>query len=151
MQNRSERITVEELAADCIDVRELQRRGLLNERTVTLRPLLRWPVIATLRADRYVIELNFCSALTQYVHLSWTPCTFGSYRPWMLCPHCRKRVARLYKGMGGYFCRACPMKANYGTIWRGSIYGRTDRVNASAADVQWTNLIRDVPHVAKDL
>jgi hypothetical protein len=103
-----ERLTIEELATDCIDVRELQRKGLLKERTVTLRPLLRWPQVATMRADRYVIEVNFCNLVTpQHIHLSWTPCHFGSYRPWMFCPHCRKRVARLFKGMGGYFCRAC--------------------------------------------
>jgi hypothetical protein len=102
------RLTVEELATDCIDVRELNRKGLLKERTVTLRPVLRWPQVAKMRADRYVIELNFCNLVTpQYIHLSWTPCNFGSERPWMLCPHCRKRVARLFKGMGGYFCRAC--------------------------------------------
>jgi hypothetical protein len=59
MQNRSERITIEELAADCIDVRELNRKGLLKDRSVTLRPLLRWPQVATMRADRYVIEVNF--------------------------------------------------------------------------------------------
>jgi hypothetical protein len=100
-------LTVEELLADCIDVRELKRMGLLKERTVTLRPLLRWPQVATMRADRYVVEVNFVYPLTQYVHLSWTPCHFGSDRPWMRCPHCRKRVARLFKGMGGYFCRAC--------------------------------------------
>jgi len=101
-------LTIEELATDCIDVRELQRQGLLKERTVTFRPMLGWPQVATMRADRYVIELNFCNLVTpQYIHLSWTPCNFGSERPWMLCPHCRKRVARLFKGMGGYFCRAC--------------------------------------------
>ena len=102
------RLIVEELASDCIDVRELNRKGLLKERTVTFRPLLRWPQVAKIRADRYVIELNFCNQVTsQSIGLSWTPCHFGSYRPWMFCPHCRKRVARLFKGMGGYFCRAC--------------------------------------------
>ena len=53
------RLTVEELASDCIDVRELNRKGLLKERTVTFRPLLRWPRVKTMRADRYVIEVNF--------------------------------------------------------------------------------------------
>jgi hypothetical protein len=105
---RYPRLTVEELAVDCIDVRELNRKGLLKDRSVTLRPLLRWPQIATMRADRYMIQLNFCNLVTpQYLHLSWTPCHLGGWRPWMRCPHCRKRVARLFMGMGGYFCRAC--------------------------------------------
>ena len=86
----SPRLTVEELAVDCIDVRELNRKGLLKDCSVTLRPLLRWPQIATMRANRYV-----------------TGCFYGGARPWLFCPHCRKRVARLFKGMGGYFCRAC--------------------------------------------
>ena len=25
----------------------------------------------------------------------------------MHCPHCQRRVAKLYEGFGGYFCRAC--------------------------------------------
>jgi hypothetical protein len=101
-------LTIEKLAIDCIDVRELNRKGLLKDRSVTFRPLLRWPKVATMRADRYLIQVNFCNlVMPQYIHLSWTHCHFGSYRPWMLCPYCRKRVARLFKGMGGYFCRAC--------------------------------------------
>jgi len=106
--NEGKRLTVEELATDCLDVGKLYRKGLLQGRTVTLRPLLRWPQVATMRADRYVLEVNFCNIVTpQYVHLSWTFCHFGSYRPWMLCPHCQKRVARLFMGMGGFFCRIC--------------------------------------------
>jgi hypothetical protein len=96
------RLIIEELATDCIDVRELKRKGLLKERTVTLRPLLRWPQVETMRADRYVIEVNLCYPLTQYIRLSC-----GSDRPWMHCPHCNRRVARLFKGLSGYFCRAC--------------------------------------------
>jgi hypothetical protein len=103
-----DRLTVEELAADCLDVRELHRAGLLKEHSVTLRPMLRWPKIATLRTDRFVIQVSLRNQVVpQYIHLSWTPCQFGSYRPWMLCPHCRKRVARLFKGLSGYFCREC--------------------------------------------
>ena len=106
--NERRRLTVEELATDCIDVRELNRKGLLKDRSVTFRPMLRWPRVTKIRADRYVLEVNFDDRVTpQYVHLSWTACHFGSERPWMLCPHCRKRVARLFMGMGGFFCRAC--------------------------------------------
>jgi len=102
------RLTVEKLATDCLDVGELNRKGLLKERSVTFRPMLRWPGVEKMRADRYVVEIYLRNVRSpQYVHLSWTPCHFGSERPWMLCPHCRKRVARLFKGMGGYFCRGC--------------------------------------------
>jgi len=26
----------------------------------------------------------------------------GGERPWMHCPHCQTRVAKLYSGLGGY-------------------------------------------------
>jgi len=102
-----ERLTVEHLAIDCIDVREFSRNGHLKDRTVTLRSL-RWPKIARLRADRYVIKVNLRNMVTpQYFHVTWTECFFGNARPWIFCPHCRKRVARVFLGMGGYFCRSC--------------------------------------------
>ena len=103
-----ERITIEHLAIDCIDVRELSRAGLLKERTVTLRPSFRWPKIETLKADRYVIQVNLRNMVTpQIIQITWTECFFGNARPWICCPHCRKRVARVFLGMGGYFCRSC--------------------------------------------
>ena len=37
------RLTVEELAKDTLDVRELNRAGLLTDDWITLRPSLRWP------------------------------------------------------------------------------------------------------------
>ena len=43
------RLTVEELAKDTLDVRELHRAGLLTDDWITLRPSLRWPRIATMR------------------------------------------------------------------------------------------------------
>ena len=52
------RLTVEQLAKDTLDVRELNRAGLLTG-------------------------------------------------DWLWCPHCERRVARLFKGFAGYFCRAC--------------------------------------------
>jgi len=43
----------------------------------------------------------------QIISLSQTPCNFGGYRKWFLCPRCWKRVAVLY-GAGKYFyCRHC--------------------------------------------
>jgi hypothetical protein len=43
----------------------------------------------------------------QHIQITWTPCNFGGERPWMHCPHCDRRVARLFKGLSGYFCREC--------------------------------------------
>jgi hypothetical protein len=54
------------------------------------------------------MQLNFWrQATTQYVRVSWTKVHLGGARPWMNCPHCETRVAKLYAGLGGYFCRSC--------------------------------------------
>ena len=43
----------------------------------------------------------------QHILLDRTPCNYGGYRFWFLCPHCYRRVAVLY-GAGKYFlCRHC--------------------------------------------
>jgi hypothetical protein len=49
---------VEELAKDTLDMRELNRAGLLADDWVTLLPSLRWPRIATMRLARYRILLE---------------------------------------------------------------------------------------------
>lgn len=51
---------------------------------------------------------------TQYdylVTIAWTPCHLGGERPWLICPSCGRRVAKLYSG-GIFACRHC-MRLNY--------------------------------------
>lgn len=45
---------------------------------------------------------------TQIINLTRTPCNFGGYRPWFLCPgdQCGRRVAILY-GPHSMLCRHC--------------------------------------------
>jgi hypothetical protein len=43
----------------------------------------------------------------QRVRVSWTCCNLGGWRPWLHCPNCQKRVAKLLRSLGGYCCRAC--------------------------------------------
>jgi len=108
MQNRSEPITVEKLAVDCLDVRELHRRGYLLRRCVPRWPEFMGPKIERIRMDRYSIHIEFCNHFTpQQIRITWTPCNFGGSRPWMHCPHCHHRVTRLFKGLSGYYCREC--------------------------------------------
>ena len=101
-------LTVEKLANDTIDVRELHRAELLAGDWVTLRPSLRWPRIATMHVARYriLVELRNQS-VPQSIRVSWTRCHYGGFRPWLHCSYCERRVARLFKGFGGYCCRAC--------------------------------------------
>ena len=103
-----ERLTVERLGRDALDIRELNRAGLLAGDWVTLRPSLRWPRIATMRLARYRILLELRNqSVPQSIQVSWTRCHFGGLRPWLHCSYCERRVVRLFKGLGGYFCRAC--------------------------------------------
>ena len=43
---KSTALTIEKLANDCLDVRELRRKGLFSGDWVSFRPMLRWPAIA---------------------------------------------------------------------------------------------------------
>ena len=101
-------LTVEKLAADSIDVGELHRAGLLAGGWVALKPSLRWSGIATMHVAQFrvVLELQYQS-VPQNIRVSWTPCNFGGLRPWLHCSHCNRRVSRLFKGLGGYWCRKC--------------------------------------------
>ncbi len=105
---KSPAFTIERLASDCLDVRELRRKGLFSGDWVSFRPMLRWPAIALVRVVRYAILLDLRGhTIPQRIRVSWTKVHFGGERPWFRCPHCEKRVARLYNGLGGYFCRRC--------------------------------------------
>jgi hypothetical protein len=108
------RLTVEKLGEDSIDVRELQRFGILDGPWVTLRPLARWPGIAKMRAAKYRVLIELIhQVVPQQVRVTWTRCHYGGTRPWLHCPCCQRRVAKLFKGMGGYFCRPCVGSPNY--------------------------------------
>lgn len=37
--------------------------------------------------------------------VTWTPCNYGGWRPWFVCPDCGQRVALLY--VPGLVCRKC--------------------------------------------
>jgi hypothetical protein len=79
-----------------------------NHPQFTLRPSLRWPAIDQMRVARYLIQLQLCNQVVpQQIRVSWTRCNYGGFRPWFHCSYCNRRIARLFKGMGGYYCRAC--------------------------------------------
>lgn len=41
------------------------------------------------------------------VGIDYTPCNYGNERPWFICPHCGKRVGKLYLKYGYFRCRSC--------------------------------------------
>ena len=102
-------MTVEELAVDCLDARELYKAGALDGGWFTFRwPEFRWPAVRKMRAARFLVQIELLNqTLPQQIRVSWTRCHFGGARPWLHCPFCEQRVARLFKGFSGYFCRSC--------------------------------------------
>ena len=100
------KITMEGLGQDHLDVHEFHRKGLLRDREVVIRPLLGRPEVVQIRLSRYKILVEYTCQFVQEVWLHWTPCHFGGFRPWVKCA-CGKRVAKLYKSIGGYHCRSC--------------------------------------------
>ena len=106
--SQHDRLTVEKLAADCLNVRYLYRMGVLKGPWVTYTRLpLRWPDIRKMIAARVMIRIEFHNqTVPQNIPVSWTRCNFGGLRPWLVCL-CGRRVARLFKGLGGYYCRSC--------------------------------------------
>lgn len=41
------------------------------------------------------------------VRIVYTGCNYGGERPWFICPHCNKKVGRLYLKEGYFRCRTC--------------------------------------------
>ena len=95
--DRHGRLTVEKLAGNSLDVRELYRVGAFNDYWVTFsEPSFRWPGIRNLRAVHYMLHIELRNQTRpQEIRVSWTRCNYGGYRPWLHCP-CGRRVARLF-------------------------------------------------------
>ncbi len=103
-----DKLTIERLGQNALDVRELQREALLTDEWLALQQAFRWPRITRMLLYRHRIVLELRNQLPQQnIRVSWTRCHFGGTRPWLHCPFCQRRVARLFRGFGGYFCRAC--------------------------------------------
>jgi hypothetical protein len=100
-----------------LDIRWLKKQGRLRLGTTgTLSWSRRDREIGSIRysMEGSHMTLNFRSRphggeweeVGQVIHFDFTPCNYGGYRTWFLCP-CGKRVAVLY-GTGKYFlCRHC--------------------------------------------
>jgi len=114
---RAPRLTIEKIAEgqDYLDARELRRANVFGDGWRSFRPSLRWPSIVKITAARYQIQLELENQVRpQQIRVSWTRCHLGGFRPW-LHRLCGQRVARLFKGTGGYYCRPClgnPMYAS---------------------------------------
>ncbi len=101
-----------------IDVRWLARERMLSTyafRTVTWRQggeVIGSISLSVDKQDSLVFKYrlnssgaNECQDVSQHVQLEWTKCRYGGQRPWFVCSHCQRRVAKLYLGSGRWYCR----------------------------------------------
>jgi hypothetical protein len=101
-----------------IDVRDIARRGHIDRSAAFS---WRWTrgdepmgnIGITVQA-RTALTLTYCITqagqaqnFAERVALTYTPCHFGQSRPWLLCPRCGHRVAKLYMRSARFACRCC--------------------------------------------
>ncbi len=110
------KVTTERLPS--IDIRLLRKQGYLIPDT---DGELTWSVggkpVCSVRYRMYlskmVINYNHRSKdghwvpAKQEIIFDQTQCNYGGGRQWFLCGNCNRRVAVLYFGSGGFFCRHC--------------------------------------------
>jgi hypothetical protein len=113
------RILVEELGLPdrIIDINELLHLGVLREQTRSVSTDFRFPALTGFRADRYAIQVKFPQKEWLRIALQWTPCPYlrqgprlgRSYpwKPWMICPFCRRRAGKIYLARDFVACRTC--------------------------------------------
>ena len=113
---QGDRFTIERPVHDCLDVGFLKRKGFFDDGWVTIGGTLMWPRIARLRIARFLVLLDFRGRSDPHrIRISRTRMHLGGERPWFHCPHCERRVAKLYRGLAGYFCRGCVGNPPYAT------------------------------------
>ncbi len=90
------------------------------------------------QADEPFLELNYQYRNKPYsysIQVSKTPCNYGNYRYWLLCPKCSKRTSVLYCA-GLYVCRHC-INACYGSQLQQPIDRIYSKLNAIRARMGW--------------
>lgn len=106
-------------------IRKLTTGELLNidinstgiKRKLNFRGEIRWKNgnnISILKDSEYGVIFNYNSTINgnsksyRYkVGIDYTSCNYGNERPWFICPHCGKRVGKLYLRYGYFRCRSC--------------------------------------------
>lgn len=108
--------TVEECHS--VDVRFLKRRGYLK---AGITGSLSWTYGGEPSGNiHFITHLNSIRLIykcrpvggewedrQEVIEFDRTPCHYGNYRIWLLCPCCGKRVTSVYGLISGFFCRHC--------------------------------------------
>ena len=98
-----------------------EQTGFINYRMETDRMVLIY---------RYRAHGGEWEPVEQTISFDRTPCNYGGFRTWFLCPHCWRRVALIY-GAGEYFlCRHC-----YNLTYASQQESREDRLMRKARKI----------------
>lgn len=132
-----------------LDVRELQRNGLLSaERLFCWNWLCNGETLASIQvkpeADRVILNYRHRSGGSEWKRLNypvlveWTPCYYGGTRAWFRCPAqwCGKRVAKLYLGAEIFACRHCYQLA-YASQRENICQSTKRRIDKIRKQLQW--------------
>jgi len=101
-----------------IDVRQWASRGLLvpdqffgwhwsrdGEEIASIGIQVNSPDSLTLKYTHTPDGEASRQSISEAIPLVYTPCHYGGRRIWFSCPHCRRRVAKLYLLRGHWYCR----------------------------------------------
>lgn len=101
-----------------LDVRWLARNGYIVPPDVMRASVISWSIRGTVVADAFIEHDGDADTLTvkfytgqgtgrRVLDVDRTECTYGGYRPWLVCPGCRQRRAVVYVYAGWIACRRC--------------------------------------------
>jgi hypothetical protein len=119
-------------SSNYIDISFLKKRGFLKEGA---SGILNWSVngrsvgSVVVRYHCNDLKLNYRylgdveEKVEQIVQIVTTPCNYGGFRFWFLCPKCSIRIRILYCAGKLFLCRHC-----YELPYQSQCHGRLDRV-----------------------
>jgi len=121
-----------------IDIRYLRKQNLLKPNysgslTWTCGGEPSGDIRYNMYSDRMELNYRFRRSgedwqpVKQTIWFDRTPCNYGGYRKWFLCPHCRSRVAVLYGADVEFSCRHC-----YGLAYSSQSEDYLDRMQRKA-------------------
>jgi hypothetical protein len=101
MKSRFRKLTIEEVHR--LDVRALSKRHHLKSGSILL--------IMADNAEQLSIHVEIgaihIQPMNQRIGLSRTPCNYGGFRLWFVCPGCQHRRTALGLFNNAYLCRVC--------------------------------------------
>jgi hypothetical protein len=114
-------LTTADYHRNFVDVRDWIRRGMVSQHTEETE-------VNYQRRDSKKIA-------NESIRLTWTPCNFGGWRGWFICPKCERRVAVIFCAYD-LGCRRC-YDLTYSSQRKNFADRACQRVNKIRKRLQW--------------